>query len=141
MFGSFGDFNTSVPPNNTYYPPPSQKFGSREEVSSLCGSVFDSLLGSLKEKIGPVLDKPIVKSTDNSYPPGCRVSNNCFTKAEALSMEVRFEQQRNVTLIRNNSNMLTNIYPQIYGNVYRTIYESGNCGVQVMVSEPSSLKP
>jgi hypothetical protein len=140
-FSAFGDFNTSVPPNNTYYPPPSMKFGSREEVNTLCGSVFDSLLGSLKEKVGPVLDKPNVKRADNSQPAGCQVSNNCVQKAEELSMEVKFQENRNVTLIKTSSYIINDIHPQIYGTVYRTVSESGNCQVQVMVNEPSSLKP
>lgn len=138
MFGSFSDFKTTLPSNSPYYPSSSMKMGSQEEVDGLCGSMFDLLLGELKQKIGSVLDQPISREADLSQPTGCQVSNSCLQKGKDVFLEIKFKLHDNISLRKEHvysSNIVNN------GNGYQTAYGSGSCKVDIFVSDPNLLKP
>jgi hypothetical protein len=137
IFSAFGNFTTNLPNNSPFYPAPGSKFGSREEVSALCANVFDSVLETLSEKIGPVLDKPIVQDQDTWTPDGCQATNNCFQHVQYSSIDVKFRVLRNVTLRKGRSYISSNINND---NGYRTFSENGNCMVVVASDDPASLK-
>ena len=136
VFGYFSDFQSTVPINSPYYPVTAMKQGNSMDVKAICEDVWDKLAATLKEKIGPVLDKPIVRDTDISQPPGCHVQNNCWQKGKEQSTEIRFVNFTNISLRKAG---VSTYSEHGDGLGHDTAIESGNCGVTIMVNDPASL--
>lgn len=137
IFASFSDFQTTVPINSQYYPAPAMRNGNIMDMKTVCEDAWNELIAILKDKIGPVLDKPIVNNVDVSQPPGCQVSGNCFQKGKDESIEIRFVDIKNIILKRERVTLYSDADD---GFGHHTAYQSGNCGVDILVNNPASLK-
>jgi hypothetical protein len=133
---SFSDFQTTVPTNSPYYPAAFMRQGNSAEVKAICEDVWDKLLAKLEDRIGPVLDKPIVRYNDISQPPGCQIQNNCWQLGKEQSTEIRFVNFDNIVLKKAGVSQSSEHGD---GLGHSTAVQSGNCGISLIVNDPASL--
>ena len=112
--------------------------GSLDDVHRLCGDLFENVLAALKDKIGPILDKPNVHEIQNYTPTGCIPQTTCTKISKNFTTEIHFSLRDNVVLRRDR---ISNFVRGDNVNGHTNFDDTEICTVQIKVDNPHSLKP
>lgn len=104
-----------------------------QEVSELCGSVYDSILSQLIEGVGPIVDKPLVRQNSQSSPDGC-LQDSCWQVANIVYSEVKFKK-KGISLSKERHDISNRIAS---GGPF--VPDSGGCMVRINVDNPNLLR-